>query len=342
MIRFENIEYLYLLLVIPLFIIIFIVMINWKKKALKRFGETSLLNRLMPSSSKSRPVLKFIMLMLACVFLVFGVANPQVGSKLEEMKRKGIDMIIALDVSNSMLAEDIEPNRLERAKQAISKLIDRLKGDRIGIIIFAGKAYLQLPITTDYAAAKLFLSSINTEIVPAQGTAIGEAIQTAVSSFDDNDHSKAVIIITDGENHEGNAVEEAKVANDENILIYAIGMGSIEGGPIPLYNKYGNKLGFKKDRTGNIVITKLDEQLLQQIASAGGGIFVRADNAKAGLNRIFDKINQMEETEFESKVYSDYEDRFQYLLGFALILILIEFFIADRKSKWAGRIKLFG
>ncbi len=342
MIRFENIEFLYALLAIPLFIVIFMLMMNWKKKAIRRFGDISLVNRLMPAKSQSRPVVKFVILMLAYIFLVFGVANPQTGSKLEEMKRKGIDMIIALDVSNSMLAEDIEPNRLERAKQAISKLIDRLDGDRIGIIIFAGKAYLQLPITTDYSAAKLFLFSISTDVVPAQGTAIGEAIQTAVSSFDDNDHSKAIIIITDGENHEGNAVEAAQAAAEKDIKIYTIGMGSIEGAPIPIYNKYGNQTGYKKDSQGNTVITKLDKKMLQQIASSGDGIFVRADNVKAGLNKIFEKINKLEETEFKSKVYSDYEDRFQYLLGAALILILIEIVIADRKSEWAGKIKLFG
>ncbi len=342
MLRFENIEFLYGLLLIPVFIFVYWMMKRWKTKAMKSLGDLPIISRLISGLSRSRPVLKFIILMLAYVFLIIGIANPQIGSKLKEAKRKGIDLVIALDVSNSMLAEDITPNRLERAKQAVSKLISRLEGDRVGMIIFAGNAYLQLPITTDYAAAKMFLSTISTKTVPAQGTAIGKAIETAVNAFDDNDHSKAIVIITDGENHEDDAIEQARLASEKGIKVYTLGMGLAEGAPIPIYNKFGNQEGFKKDNQNQTVITKLNETMLQQIASAGNGIYVRANNTKAGLDKIFDKINEMEETEFEAQIYSDYEDRFQYLIGAAVLLLILETIIVERKSKWAGKINLFG
>ncbi len=342
MIRFANIEFLYALILIPLFIIIFWIMLRWKKKAMNKFGEFMVIKNLMPAVSNARIHIKFILLMFAYAFFVIGIANPQIGSKLKKVERKGIDIVLALDVSNSMLAEDIQPNRLERAKQSISKLIDNLRGDRIGIIVFAGKAYIQLPITTDYAAAKLFLSTINTDIVPVQGTAIGDAIEMAKTSFNENEHSKAIIIITDGENHEGDAVENAKDVAEEGILVYTIGMGLPDGSPIPVYNKYGNRTGYKKDNQGNTVITKLNENMLQQIAAAGNGIYVRANNTQAGLRKIFNEINSLEKTEFESKMYSDYEDRFQYFIAIGLLFLLIEFFIFERKSKWAQRFSLFG
>ncbi|MCF8229091.1 MAG: VWA domain-containing protein [Bacteroidales bacterium] len=342
LLRFENIEFLYALLMIPVFIIIFILMMNWKKRSFRKFGEWQILSQLIPFYSRSRAITKFFVLMLAYIFLVIGIANPQVGSKLQEVERKGIDIMIALDVSSSMLSEDIKPSRLERAKKSISDLIDGLSGDRIGIIIFAGRAYLQLPITTDYAAAKLFLSTISTDIVPTQGTAIGQAIEMAVNSFDDNDHSKAIIIITDGENHEGDAVEQARLAAEKDIDVYAIGMGLPEGAPIPIVNRYGNKVGYKKDRQGNTVITKLNETMLQQIASAGNGIYVTANNSSAGLEKIFEEIEAMEKTEFESRVFSDYEDRFQYFIAVAVLLLTLELIILDRKSKWSDKFRLFG
>ena len=342
MIRFANIEFLYALLLIPLFIIIFWIMLRWKKKAMSRFGDFQVIKSLMPAISNARTHFKFILLMIAYTFFIVGISNPQIGSKLKKVERKGIDLMIALDVSNSMLAEDIQPNRLERAKQSISKLIDNLQGDRIGIIVFAGKAYTQLPITTDYAAAKLFLTTINTDIVPVQGTAIGDAIEMAKTSFNEIEHSKAIVIITDGENHEGDAVENAKEAADEGILVYTIGMGLPDGSPIPVYNKYGNRTGYKKDKQGNTIITKLNENMMQQIAAAGNGIYVRANNTQAGLRKVFDEINSLEKSEFESKLYSDYEDRFQYFIAVGLLFLLLEFFIFERKSKWARKFKVFG
>jgi len=345
MVRFADIYFLYGLLLVPLFIILFWMMVRWKKKALRLFGETSIISQLIPDVSKSKPVFKFIVLMLAYVFLIFGLANPQVGSKLVEVKRKGVDLMLALDVSNSMLAQDIKPNRLKRAKNAISKLIDMLDGDRIGIIVFAGKAYTQLPITTDYGAAKLFLSTINTGYIPVQGTAIGSAIELAESSFDFSDNekqkNKAIVIISDGENHEDDAVATAKAASEKGIVVHTIGMGSPEGAPIPTSERNFNNR-FKKDKEGGTVVTKLNEIMLQQIAAASNGTYVRASNSDVGLKKIFKEINKMEQQEYESKTFSDYEDRFQYFIAVCLILLLLEFLIFEKKSKWFSKINLYG
>ncbi len=341
MIRFEHIEYLYFLLGIPVFAGFFMFALHLRKLALQRLGDQKIISRLIPDTAPEKVVLKFILLNLAYIFLVIGIANPQTGSKLENIKREGIDLVVALDISNSMLAQDIKPDRLTRAKQALFKLIDKLKGDRIGIIIFAGKAYTQLPITTDYAAAKMFVSTISTKDIPSQGTAISEAINLGIESFDDNEQSKAIILITDGESHEGDAMGAAQAASELGIRVYTIGMGLPDGSPIPLINSYGQQTGFKKDREGNTVITKLNEVMLQQIAAAGNGDYVRANNTQAGLNKIFEKINALEKSEIETRMFTDYEDQFQYFLGFGLLLLFIEFFIFDRKTKWAGKIRLF-
>lgn len=341
MLRFEHIELLYLLLGIPVFTVLFMLGMRLRKQSLRRLGELKILKRLMPERSPQKLVLKFIILNLAYALIVVGVANPQTGSKLEKIQRKGIDIVVALDVSNSMLAQDIKPDRLTRAKQALYKLIDRLQGDRIGIIIFAGKAYVQLPVTTDYAAAKMFVSTLSTKDIPSQGTAIEEAIDLGINSFDKVEQSKAIIIITDGENHEGNAIEAAKTASQQGIHVYTIGMGLPDGSPIPVINSNGQQTGFKKDQEGNTVITKLNELMMQQIAAAGDGDYVRANNTQAGLSKIFDKINALEKREIETRMFTDYEDQFQYFIGFALLLILLEFFIFDRKTRWASRIRMF-
>ena len=323
MLRFEHIEFLYLLMGVPVFIALFIFTLYVRRTALRRLGDKNILKRLIPDSSIEKVVFKFILINAAYIFIVIGVANPQTGSKLEKVQRKGIDLIVALDISNSMLAQDIKPDRLTRAKQALFKLIDKLEGDRIGIIIFAGKAYTQLPITTDYAAAKMFVSTISTKDIPSQGTAIGEAISLGIDSFDEKEQSKAIIIITDGENHEDNAVELATEASTLGINIFTIGMGLPDGSPIPMINSYGQQTGFKKDREGNTVITKLNEVMLQQIAAAGNGDYVRANNTQAGLSKIFEKINALEESEIETRLFTDYEDQFQYFLGFGLLLLFL-------------------
>ena len=341
MFRFEHIEYLYALLLIPFFSLLFILYRFWKARAVKKFGEPEVIRQLMPLTSYKKGVLKFFLLMLAFVSLIFGLANPQVGSKLEKVQRKGADLMIALDVSNSMLAQDIRPDRLTRAVQGITKLVDRLEGDRIGIVVFAGKAYVQLPITTDYAAAKLFLSTISTRMVPSQGTAISEAIDLSVSSFHADERSKAIIIITDGENHEGDAVASASAAAEEGIKIFAIGMGSPDGTPIPLYDEYGRQTGYKNDRNGQVIVSRLDETTLQQVASAGNGIYVRASSGQDGLGKILDEINALEKQEIETKMFSEYEGRFQYFLAISIILLMLEFLISERKSRWADKIRLF-
>ncbi|HBF88237.1 MAG TPA: hypothetical protein DDX39_06305 [Bacteroidales bacterium] len=341
MFRFEHPEYLYALALIPLLVLLYWLAAQIRKKALKRFGESNVISQLMPEISKSRPMLKFVFLIIGYIFLVLGIANPQIGSKLEEVKREGVELMIALDVSNSMMAEDIQPSRLERAKQAISKLVDRLSSDKIGLIIFAGQAYVQLPITTDYASAKMFLSMINTNMIPVQGTAIGKAIEMSMTSFSpDNDKNKAIVIITDGENHEDNAIEIASKATEKGIKVHTIGMGLPEGGPIPVVGKYGQR-DFKTDREGNVVISKLDETMLQQIASAGGGIYIRANNTTVGLNTLFEELSKMEKTEFESEMYSDYEDRFQYFIAVALFFFLLDFIILNKKNKMFKNVNIF-
>ncbi|MCU0370258.1 MAG: VWA domain-containing protein [Bacteroidales bacterium] len=341
MFRFEHIEYLYALLLIPFFSLLFILYSIWKKRSIRRFGDWEVIAQLMPLLSWKKQVFKFIILMLAFGFLVIGLANPQIGSRLEKVQRKGADLVIALDVSNSMLSQDIRPDRLTRAVQGISKLIDRLEGDRLGIVVFAGKAYVQLPITTDYSAAKMFLSTISTQMVPSQGTAIGEAVELAIQSFKEDERSKAIIIITDGENHEGNVLEAAQDAAEKGIKIFTIGMGSPEGSPIPVFDNFGRQTGFKTDRQGQTIISKLDETTLQQLASAGNGIYVRASTGQDGLGRILDEINALEKQEIETRMFSEYEGRFQYFLAIGLILLIFEFLIPERKSRWADKIKLF-
>jgi Ca-activated chloride channel family protein len=338
--RFAHPEYLYALAVVPVLVILFIVMRLMKRRAWKKLGDPALIVQLAPSVSGGKPILKMILFCLAYSLLVVGLANPQIGTKLEEVKREGVDVIIALDVSNSMKAQDIRPDRLERAKQAISRFIDKLENDRIGIIVFAGQAYVQLPITTDFNAAKLFLSTIDTDIIPTQGTAIGAAIDLAMESFvgEDNKH-KALVIITDGENHEDDAVEAAKKANEKGVVIHTIGMGSPDGAPIPVYHN-GVQVDFMKDQDGNTVITKLDQTTLEKIAAEGKGIFVRASSGDDGLETIMKEIGKMDKKAFGTKQFSNYEDRFQYFIGAALLLLILEFIISNRKSKWMEKMNI--
>lgn len=342
MIKFANIEYFWFLLIALLFLVLHFSYNAWKRRSASRFGSKEQVKGLMPGISGLKPVYKIILLILGLVFLVIGMADPQVGSKLEKIKREGIDLMLVLDVSTSMMAEDIKPNRLERSKMAISNLVDKLEGDRIGIIIFAGNAYKQLPLTTDYSAAKLFLSVVDTKIVPTQGTAIGKAIEMASLSFDNDEHNKAIIVITDGENHEDDAISQASKSSENGIKVFTIGMGLPDGAPIPIYNSYGNRTGFKKDRQGKTVITKLDENMLRQIAAAGNGAYARANNGSTGLRRIFDEISQIEKNEIETKQFTDYEHRFQLYLFLALLVLLLEMLISNKKSRWASKFDFFG
>jgi len=325
----------------PVLLLLYFLMRRWKRKTIKKFGDPSLVSRLYPDVSLSRPVVKFILLFFAFLFLAAGLCGPLIGSKLEEVKRKGSDIIIALDVSNSMLAEDIRPSRLERAKQALNRLVDWLEGDRIGIIVFAGEAFVQLPVTTDYNAAKMFISSISTEMVPTQGTAIGAAIELAQKSFSDTTRKhSALVIITDGENHEDDAIEAAKAAADAGIKIFTIGFATEEGAPIPVKNN-GSVVGYLKDEGGTTVVTKLNSTVLNEISDAGRGRFVKASSSDDGLGIIIKDLSSLDKKEFKAKMYTDFENQFQYFIGFALLLLILEFFLGEKKSKWLAKLNLF-
>ncbi|HZH74100.1 MAG TPA: VWA domain-containing protein [Mariniphaga sp.] len=340
MFRFAYNDFLWALLIIPVLTVFFIGSRYLRKRALRRFGNKQVIAELMPFASKNRPVFKFILLMFALACFIVGTARPQFGSKLKKVQREGVEIIIALDVSNSMLAEDIQPNRLERAKRAISRLIDRLNDDKIGLIVFAGDAYIQLPITTDYNSAKLFLDAVKTEIVPRQGTAIGTAISMAIKSFTPAEAAnKAIIVITDGENHEDDPVTAAQDAVNNGIVVHTIGMGLPQGAPIPVAQ--GGQTEYMRDRDGNVVITRLDEAMLEKVAAAGNGIYVRANNAQVGLNALFEEINKLEKEELETLVYSEYDDQFQYFFALGILFLLLEFFILERKNKYLMKIKLF-
>ncbi|MFL2574210.1 MAG: VWA domain-containing protein [Flavobacteriales bacterium] len=342
MLRYDNIEFLYLLSLIPLLIIGIIMYSKWQKNSILKFGDINLLNQLMQSHSIFRKKIKNTLFVLAITFLIVGLSNPQVGTKMEEVKREGVDLMIAIDLSYSMMAQDIKPNRLERAKQAISRLIDKLEGDRIGLVVFAGEAYVQLPITTDYSAAKLFLSTVNTSIIPTQGTKIANAIDLCSKSFDkENAQSKAIIIITDGETHDEEAIESAKKAKEEGIYIHTLGMGLTKGGPIPIYNKYGSTSEFRKDRQGNVIITKLNESMLEEIALAGEGTYIRANNSKSGLSSLFEEINKMEKKEIGTMIFTNYKDRFQIFIGISLVLLILNLFFLERKNNIKSKINLF-
>lgn len=313
---------------------------------MKEFGDPLMMDQLMPERSPASFKMKFIFFLTGFVLLIFTIAQPQLGSKMEKVKRRGAELLVLLDVSNSMLAQDIQPSRLERAKQALSKLIDRLEDDRLGIIIFAGKPYTQLPVTNDFAAAKMLLPNIQPWMVPEQGTAVGSAIEMAMKTFEsETDKSakknKAIIIITDGENHEDDALSAARDAAAKGVMINTIGMGLPMGAPIPVYNESGTYMGFKKDMEGNTVISRLDETGLQQIAALGKGIYVRASNTQVGLDKIFDNISKLDKKEYEGMLFSDYEDRFQYFLAAALVLLLVEMIISDKRKKYLNKVKLF-
>jgi len=338
--RFANPDYLYLLLLLPAMVLLFVINEIRKKRALKRFGNPQLVSTLVPEMSKSRPHIKFIIQFVAVIAGVLMLARPQFGSKLEDVKKEGVEVIIALDVSNSMLAEDIQPNRLTRAKQAISRLVDNLDNDKIGLIVFAGDAYTQIPITTDYISAKMFLSAISPEMVPKQGTSIGAAINLGVKSFSPGeDKSKAIIIITDGENHEDDPVSNAEEASKTGIIIHTIGIGSTEGVPVPV-NVNGRK-DFLKDVDGNTVITKLDEDILKKVALSSGGSYVRASNSNIGLDEIFGEIKKMKKQELESTMYTEYNDQFQIFAALMIFLLVVDFIVMERKNRRLANIRLF-
>ena len=339
--RFEHPDLLYWLILIPVLVIIYILVRLRQDKIFKRFADVKMRDYLAPQRSSRRSLFKFVVFLLMVACLILGLANLQSGSKMEEVKREGIDLYIAVDVSNSMNAQDIVPSRLDRSKQAINKLISELQGDRVGVIVFAEKAFVQLPITTDYAAAKMFLASVSTNSVASQGTAIGEAINLTVNSFADDERSKAIIVISDGEDHENDAaMEAAREAAKKGIKIYTIGMGLPDGAPIPEY-KNGRMIGYKKDRNGSTIVTRLDEGMLRRIADAGGGLYVRASNSNVGLEKVYEDISKMDKTEIDTQVFTDYDDQFQWFIGPAIILLLIELFLSSGRKAWESKLNIF-
>jgi Ca-activated chloride channel homolog len=340
MFRFENIDYLNLLAIIPFLVLIFVVAGYFRKKAFAKFGELSLIQQLTPQMSKYKHTFKFVLLLFALIFFIGALSNPQWGTKKEKINRKSIDVFIALDISQSMLAQDISPSRLERAKNFCQNLVDGLKGERMGVIIFAGNAYLQMPLTTDYAAAQLFLKSANTNQAPTQGTAISDAIDLAERSFEeDNKHHKALIIITDGENHDEETLQRAKEANENGLMIFTVGVGTEGGGYIPMY--FAGQAGFKMDKSGNPVKTSLNPQMLADIAEAGNGVYYNLVDGEKVISALKERIETIDKREFESRSFSEFESYFQYFLAIGLLFLIIEFMFSYRKNRWLGDKDLF-
>ena len=335
MFRFEHPDYLYLFFLLPVFFALFLYAVYIKKRNLKRFGDSGTIRELMPDVSSGKQYIKFGLLFAALALFIIMVAGPQFGSRLETVKRQGIEVIICLDVSNSMLSTDVSPSRLDRAKQILSRLIDNLNNDKIGLIVFAGDAFVQLPITSDYVSAKMFLSSINPSMVSAQGTAIGAAINMAVRSFTPNETTeKTIILITDGENHEDDAIGATKAALEKNITVNVLGIGSVQGGPIPVPGSNG----YQRDQEGNMIITRLNEQMCQDIAVAGNGLYARTDNTNNALRALQKELDKLSKSEVESKVYTYYDEKYQVFAWILLFILFVEFFILDRRNRVLSRV----
>ena len=342
MVQLDEKIYFYLLLIIPIMIVIFVALQIWKKRTQRKFADLSLLKRLTPSRSSFKSTLKLAFLLVGLSFLILGLVNPKIGTKLETVKREGVDIVFALDVSKSMLAEDIAPNRLEKAKRLVSEIINQLGSDRIGIIAYAGQAFPQLPITTDYGAAKMFLQSMNTDMLSSQGTAINEAINLATTYYDDEEQTNRVLfIISDGEDHsEGTTIEAVETAVDNGIRIFTIGVGQSKGAPIPI-KRNGVVQSLKKDAQGEVVITKLNEEILKEIANEGNGEYINGSNTDAAIEFIKEQLNQIDKTEFEAKQFAEYKDQFQWFLGIGLFFLFMDIFLLERKTKWLKKLNLF-
>lgn len=338
MFRFEEPTYLYLLLLLP-FLAAFYLYSNYRRrKAIRKFGDPVLMAQLMPDVSKYRPDVKFWLVFAVIGLFAVLLARPQFGSKLETVKRQGVEVMIALDISNSMLAQDVQPSRLEKAKRLVAQLVDKMENDKVGMIVFAGDAFTQLPITSDYISAKMFLESINPSLISKQGTAIGAAINLATRSFTPQEGvGRAVIVITDGENHEGGAVEAAKAAAEKGIQVSVLGVGMPDGAPIPVEGTND----FRRDRDGNVVVTRLNEQMCQEIAQAGDGIYVRVDNSNAAQKVIAQEINKMAKADVETQVYTEFNEQFQAVAWIILLLLLAEMLILERKNPLFRNIHLF-
>lgn len=341
MIRFANEQFFQLFWLVPMLTVFFWYVFRQKAKAIERFGSPELMEKLTETTSKKRQRLKAALLILGSAVIIAGISRPQIGTRLEEVTREGQDIIVAIDVSKSMLAEDISPSRLEKAKHEIAGIIDKLQGDRIGIIAFAGEAFVQCPLTLDYGAAKLLLSVVNPDLIPLPGTNLSQAIAKAIETFERQERKyKVLIIITDGEDHAGEIEQYTEAAAREGIVIYTVGIGTPEGVPIPEFDKAGNRIGYIKDSEGQTVVTKLDELTLQKIAFATNGKYFNATPEESELDIIYEEISSGEKKEIGSMQFTQFEDRFQYFLGIFVLILVAESLVSERrkiKSEWKGR-----
>lgn len=338
MFRFEEPEYLYLLLIVPLLVLFYLYSNYRRRKAIRKFGDPALLEQLMPDVSKYRPDVKFSLVLVAVGLFAVLLARPQFGSKLETVKRQGVEVMIALDISNSMLAQDVQPSRLAKAKRLVSQLVDKMENDKVGMIVFAGDAFTQLPITSDYISAKMFLESIDPSLISKQGTAIGTAVSLATRSFTPQEGvGRTIIVITDGENHEGGAIEAAKAAAEKGIQVNVLGVGMPDGAPIPVEGTND----YRKDREGNVIVTRLNEQMCQEIAKAGNGIYVRVDNTNNAQKTINQEVNKMAKADVETQVYTEFNEQFQAVAWLILLLLLAEMLVLERKNPLFRNIHLF-
>lgn len=337
---FQHPKLLYLLILIPIFLVVWLLMRRKRNRQLARFADRSMFGRLLPDGSKRRPFFKMLLILVGLGLLIVALANPQVGSKMVKGERLGSDVAICLDISNSMMAEDIQPNRLERSKRAVNSLLNELGGDRVSLIVFAGSSYIQMPLTSDYSAMKLFLDQVDCSLISAQGTAIGDAIDKAMESFGYGDPdrewikngSRAIVVISDGENHEDDAESAARKAAGEGVVVCTVGMGLPEGVPIPEYSR-GRRVGYKHDRDGNTVTTMLNEQMLADIANVGKGVYVRGGNINVGMHDIVKEIQELEKANYGEAMFSEYESRYMYPLAGALVCLLLEVLVFERRNK---------
>ncbi|MEZ7505669.1 VWA domain-containing protein [Flavobacterium sp. Arc2] len=337
----DEIKYLYLLFILPAVVVLFLYNLYWKRKKKKEFGDLELIKKLSPESSVFKPVFKLVVILLALTGLIFGLVNPKIGTKMETVKREGIDIVFAMDVSKSMLAEDIAPSRLEKSKQIVSQIINELGSDRIGIVAYAGSAFPVLPITSDYSVAKMFLQSMNTEMVSSQGTSLDEAIKLSSTYFDDKSKtSKLLILISDGEDHSDGAQAAAEEANKQGMRIITIGLGTEKGGTIPL-KKNGVVESYQRDNNDEVVVTKLNRASLETIAKATKGGYIDGNNTKEVVAYIKNTLDKIQKTEFESTQMADFQSQFQWFLGFAFVLLFLDLFLLEKKTNWVKKLNLF-
>lgn len=341
MYEIDEIKYLWLLGIVPVLVLVFLFNLYWKRKKQREFGDLALVKKLSPEQSLFKHILKFVVVLLALASLIIALANPRIGTKMETVKREGIDIVFAIDVSKSMLCEDVSPNRLEKSKQMVSQIINSLAGDRVGIVVYAGSAFKILPITSDYGAAKMYLQSINTGMVSSQGTALDEAIQMSTEFFDkDSKTSKLIVMLSDGEDHSEGAEDAAEEAKKAGVKIITIGLGTAKGGPIPL-RKNGTVQGFQRDRSDEVVVTKLNKESLKTIGESAGGGYVYGASSKEVTEYLRKSLEKIEKTEFESTQMANFESQFQWFLGIALALLLLDVFFLERKTAWLQKLNLF-